>query len=123
MVLLWGTLTFPRPSKTFWITMVAYTQTIVLLKCISQSNIVWWSSRLILDNEPLAPARILGIERKDNYATYDLVLLLFVFLHRIVLKSFGLWRSVEIKETLIKGCFQIVDTDENTKLLLKCETE
>ena len=121
MVFLWGTLTFPRPSKTFWITMVAYTQTIILLKCVSQFKILWWNSAVLLDNQPLAGARILGIERKANYATYDLVLLLFIFLHRIILKSFGLWRSVEIEENLLEGCYKIVETDENTKSLLKLQ--
>ncbi|CAO1304226.1 unnamed protein product [Diamesa serratosioi] len=93
IVLLWGTLTFPRPSKTFWVTLIAYTQTVVLLKCLCQFEVLWWNQDKILPNQPFAPARILGIERKKGYATYDLILLLVVFCHRIILKSLGLWKS------------------------------
>lgn len=93
MVLLWGTLTFPRPSKTFWVTLIAYTQTVVLLKCLSQFEVLPWNQKAIPSNQPFAGARILGIERKKGYATYDLILLLVVFCHRIILKSLGLWKS------------------------------
>nr|CAD7399362.1 unnamed protein product [Timema cristinae] len=68
MVFLWGTLTVPRPTKTFWVTLIAYT-------------------------EPFFPPRIIGIEQKPNYATYDLALLLIIFFHRVMLKSMGLWKS------------------------------
>lgn len=93
IVLVWGTLTFPRPSKTFWVTLIAYTQTVVLLKCLCQFEVLWWNQGKILPNQPFAPARILGIERKKGYATYDLILLMVVFCHRIILKSLGLWKS------------------------------
>lgn len=93
MVLLWGTLTFPRPSKTFWVTLIAYTQAVVLIKCLCQFEAWFWNEAAIAPNQPFAPARILGIEKKKGYATYDLILLLVVFCHRIILKSLGLWKS------------------------------
>lgn len=83
MVFLWGTLTVPRPSKTFWVTLIAYTQVVVLIKCFCQFEILWWNSdAAIPPNQPLAPARIIGVERKLNYASHDLMLLLVIFFHR-----------------------------------------
>lgn len=93
MVFLWGTLTFPRPSKTFWVTIIAYTQTVVVIKCLCQFEAWPFNSTPIPTNQPFAPARILGIEKKKGYATYDLILLLVVFCHRVILKSLGLWKS------------------------------
>lgn len=36
---------------------------------------------------------ILGVEKTDSYATWDLIQLLFIFLHRSYLKNYGLWRD------------------------------
>lgn len=110
MVLLWGTLTFPRPSKTFWVTLIAYTQAVVLIKCAFQFDIFSWNSGAILPNQPFAPARIMGIEKKNGYATYDLILLLVVFCHRIILKSLGLWKSEVPTDKLMPGEKYQVDT-------------
>ncbi|CAO1375472.1 unnamed protein product [Diamesa hyperborea] len=122
IVLLWGTLTFPRPSKTFWVTLIAYTQTVVLLKCLCQFEVLWWNQDKILPNQPFAPARILGIERKKGYATYDLILLLVVFCHRIILKSLGLWKSeavvVEKKNPEATDTKSITIGNNNDKLIL-----
>ncbi|XP_034101590.1 piezo-type mechanosensitive ion channel component isoform X5 [Drosophila albomicans] len=92
MVFLWGTLSLPRPTKTFWVTLIAYTQAIVLIKCIFQFKLIW-SNYNNLPNQPLAPAKIFGVEMKTHYAVYDLILLLVLFLHRYLLKSQGLWKS------------------------------
>ncbi|XP_033159365.1 piezo-type mechanosensitive ion channel component isoform X1 [Drosophila mauritiana] len=92
MVFLWGTLSLPRPTKTFWVTLIAYTQAIVLIKCIFQFKLIW-SNYHQLPNQPLTPAKIFGVENKAHYAIYDLILLLVLFLHRYLLKSQGLWKS------------------------------
>lgn len=57
-------------------------QIVVLLKCVSQFDMLWWNQQEITPNQPLAAARILGIEKKKGYATYDLALLLILFFHR-----------------------------------------
>lgn len=112
MVFLWGTLTIPRPSKTFWITIIAYTevvsykkkfalqirinyfQAIVLIKSLFQFEIISWNRVQHLD--PFYPPRIIGIEQKKYYAVWDLLLLLVVFFHRFLLKSLGLWKATAI---------------------------
>lgn len=92
MVFLWGTLSLPRPTKTFWVTLIAYTQAIVLIKCIFQFKLIWGNYNQ-LPNQPLAVPKIFGVEMKTHYAVYDLILLLVLFLHRYLLKSQGLWKS------------------------------
>uniref|UniRef100_A0A1B6DCY7 Uncharacterized protein n=1 Tax=Clastoptera arizonana TaxID=38151 RepID=A0A1B6DCY7_9HEMI len=95
MVFTWGTLTVPRPSKTFWVTIIAYTEIIVVIKCMFQFDLLPWNQQAVPDNRPFFPPRIIGIERKPMYATHDLLLLLVVFFHRSMLKSLGLWNSTE----------------------------
>lgn len=118
MVLIWGTLTFPRPSKTFWVTVIAYTQAVVLIKAACQFEAWFWNDKAIPDNQPFAPARILGIERKPNYAMYDLILLLVVFCHRIILKSLGLWKSdVEVEKPTPGEKYQVEEIKEDIEKL------
>lgn len=93
---MWGTLTLPRPSKSFWLSLIIYTQILVLLKFLFQFQFWPWVDDVILDNEPFAAVRILGIERKAGYATFDLLLLLALFWHRIILRSLGLWDTIDI---------------------------
>ncbi|KAI4464688.1 hypothetical protein MML48_3g00017133 [Holotrichia oblita] len=92
MVFFWGTLTVPRPSKNFWITIIAYTQMIVLIKCVFQFEFLPWNESS-LQVSAINPARIFGVERRSQYAAYDLILLLIVYFHRYMLKCLGLWKT------------------------------
>lgn len=124
MVTLWGTLTFPRPSKNFWVTLIAYTQTVVILKCVCQFEMLWWNQNPIPPNQPFSPARIIGIEQKKGYATYDLALLLVLFCHRFILKSLGLWKSDFVEEPEpSEGLYKLDTNDEKTKALINAAEE
>ncbi|KAJ8961208.1 hypothetical protein NQ318_008891 [Aromia moschata] len=90
MVFFWGSLTIPRPTKTFWVTIIAYTEVIVLIKCVFQFDIMPGNANT---HDPFYPPRIIGTYRQKNYALWDLLLLLVVFFHRVLLKSMGIWSS------------------------------
>ncbi|XP_065315038.1 piezo-type mechanosensitive ion channel component 2-like isoform X2 [Gordionus sp. m RMFG-2023] len=92
MVFLWGTLSIPRPSKTFWVSLITYVEAVVIIKYLFQFGFFPWVGKEIV-KDPFWPPRILGIEKKEYYAVYDLVLLLILFFHRSILKSLGLWKD------------------------------
>ncbi|XP_057662854.1 piezo-type mechanosensitive ion channel component isoform X10 [Diorhabda carinulata] len=102
MVFFWGSLTIPRPSKTFWVTIIAYTEVVVLLKVVFQFHVMP-GNRMRQQTEfltsasernPFYPPTLIGLHKnKDIEAFWDLLLLLVVFFHRVLLKSMGIWSS------------------------------
>lgn len=93
-IFLWAMLCIPRPTKTFWITSITYIEAVVVIKYLFQFKFFPWNTSSNVLNESVNQAiGILGIEKKDNFAIYDLYALLVIFLHRAILKRLGLWRD------------------------------
>ncbi|XP_037913806.1 piezo-type mechanosensitive ion channel component isoform X2 [Hermetia illucens] len=110
MIFLWGTLSIPRPTKTFWITLIAYTQTVVLIKCVFRFKMIWFNQA----TDSLTTAKIIGIQFVDGTSGYDLILLLMLFFHRFLLKSQGLWKSEYKSDTVDDGAYILLDEPPKT---------
>ena len=90
LVFLWGMLSIPRPTKIFWITVMTYTQVVIVLKYLFKFQFIDITdcnpSDGLEKNSPLCSPRIIGIERVGHTSAYDLLLLLVLFFHRYSLK-------------------------------------
>ncbi|XP_070141022.1 piezo-type mechanosensitive ion channel component-like [Drosophila kikkawai] len=85
-VLCWGALTLPRPTKTFWVTLITYTLAMIFFKSIMHQKIVL---DIIVEKKPNKVTFELFI--KYGNAIYDLLLLVVLFWHRYMLKKQGIW--------------------------------
>ncbi len=84
-IFLWATLS-SRPSRNYWITVLTYTEAMIVVEYIFQFRFYPWNTSA-LDNRPLTAINIIGINRRENAASAaDLFLLLCLFLHRSILK-------------------------------------
>uniref|UniRef100_UPI0037E98014 piezo-type mechanosensitive ion channel component 2-like n=1 Tax=Semicossyphus pulcher TaxID=241346 RepID=UPI0037E98014 len=100
LVFLWATLSVPRPSKTFWMTAIIYTEVTIVIKYFFQFGFFPFNQKLELDrSKPFHPPNILGVEKKEGYVLYDLLQLLALFYHRAILKCHGLWDQTVTTET------------------------
>lgn len=88
-IFLWAMLS-SRPSRNYWITVITYTEAMIVIKYIFQFQFFPWDETSS-DYGPLAPINIIGINRQENEASIaDLFLLLSLFLHRSILKVMSL---------------------------------
>jgi piezo-type mechanosensitive ion channel component 1/2 len=60
---------------------------VVIAKYLCQFEYLPWNQLVIPYNQPFWGPRITGVERKEMYALYDLMLLLVVFFHRYNFKN------------------------------------
>ena len=87
MVFVWGCLSVPRPSKTFWISLITYTEAVVVAKYVFHFRVWPWLSYSTW--QPVVIGVGSGGGDDDITATHvDLVLLLFLFFHRFMLKVY-----------------------------------
>nr|QQY02591.1 piezo-type mechanosensitive ion channel component [Cryptocotyle lingua] len=96
VVFLWGMLSVPRPTKTFWIFLITYTEVVIVIKYIFQFKFITFNDpwiRLADSSEATWLPRLFGVEKNNDYAILDLVQLITLFLHRGFLKNDGLWRD------------------------------
>ncbi|CAF0821922.1 unnamed protein product [Adineta steineri] len=92
-IFLWAMLS-SRPSRNYWITVITYTEAMIVIKYIFQFRFYPWNSSENMETNPLSAVNIIGINRKENAASVaDLFLLLSLFLHRSILKQLGLWKA------------------------------
>ncbi|KAI6179788.1 Piezo-type mechanosensitive ion channel component 2 [Aphelenchoides besseyi] len=96
MVFFWGTLSSPRPSKVFWVTMITYTELVIVIKFIFQFSFLH-PKKVAFGIEWLPFA--FGVQRVDYFATRDVILLISLFLHRYMLRRIGLWKDANIADT------------------------
>ena len=76
-------------------------QAVVVVKYLFQFGFFPWNDGSMHDS-PFWPPRIIGIEKKTNYAVFDLILLVCLFMHRTVLK---VSESVSVR-MCINQCFR-----------------
>lgn len=96
LIFLWGTLSVTRPSKSFWITLMAYVQVVVLIKCVCRLEVFWWNVDTFfgsVSQNHFSTARIIGIDQQNLRITYDLALLMSIFFHRYMQNMQGIWSS------------------------------
>ncbi|XP_074646694.1 piezo-type mechanosensitive ion channel component 1-like isoform X3 [Tubulanus polymorphus] len=113
-VFLWAMLSVPRPSKRFWTTIITYLMALIVIKYLFQFNFIKWETETKAGDKPTYIA-LIGIEQRDDFATYDLVTLLFIFIHRSILKRYGLWKDVSDAQAEMEA---VQDAHKNAKASL-----
>ncbi|KAL1518044.1 hypothetical protein ABEB36_001730 [Hypothenemus hampei] len=88
----WGALTIPKPTKTYWVTIIAYILIMLFIKNFAFMNVVPWNGREHLhENNLFFPPKIIGLISENN-VTYNFFILVVFLFHRVVLQMLGLWK-------------------------------
>src|SRR4029077_1168575 len=66
-IFLWAMLS-SRPSRNYWITVLTYTEAMIVVKYIFQFRFYPWNVDTA-DTRPLAAINIIGINRRENAAS------------------------------------------------------
>lgn len=99
----WGLLSIPWPTRKFWLTLIFYTMSVLLIKYAFQfHDIAYWSEKYD-QNSGLYPPLVLGILHRKNFftnAVWDILLLIALLLHRGLLVQYGLWNT-DTRQTFV----------------------
>uniref|UniRef100_A0A8R1EBV4 Piezo-type mechanosensitive ion channel component n=1 Tax=Caenorhabditis japonica TaxID=281687 RepID=A0A8R1EBV4_CAEJA len=112
MSLFWGNLSNPRPSKFFWVTMITYTEIVIVVKFICQFSFFPFNkTEYVSDHgmEPMSLDKLFGVSKRERFALWDIVLLFALFFHRYMLRKLGLWKDANLTDTFLKD-----DTDSRS---------
>uniref|UniRef100_A0AC35U6K3 Piezo-type mechanosensitive ion channel component n=1 Tax=Rhabditophanes sp. KR3021 TaxID=114890 RepID=A0AC35U6K3_9BILA len=117
MVFLWGSLASPRPSKLFWICMLAYTQLVIFLKFVVQFGTMGNEVATVYESEHTLGSFLLlsGLIKMSDYAFWDVFLLFALFFHRYNLRRLGLWKEANVNVTFLDN----VSTSSSDNLSLE----
>ncbi len=81
----WGLLSIPWPSKRFWLGLIFYTMSVLVVKYSFQFQEVDYWSENFSPESGLYPPRLIGIDKKGDFvsnAVIDILLLIFLLIHR-----------------------------------------
>lgn len=106
MVFLWATLSSPRPPKLFWIIMITYTELIIIVQFVFQFG--FWTKDANADAEDSAfkLSHVIGVQKRENFAVWNVALLVCLFLHRYMLRRIGIWNDENIENESSRGNMQ-----------------
>lgn len=102
MSLFWGNLSNPRPSKFFWVTMITYTEIVIVTKFICQFSFMPFNSNeWVTEHQmnPMSLEKLFGVKKTEGFAVWDIILLFSLFFHRYMLRKLGLWKDANLTET------------------------
>ncbi|XP_030745433.1 piezo-type mechanosensitive ion channel component-like [Sitophilus oryzae] len=99
MVFCWGSLSMPRPSKTFWIVGIAYILITLLIQSFFVMDIADWNVDSFSGNI-FYPPYMIGLQRNMS-TTFAIAMLVSLFFHRGVLQVLGLWKPHHYRPTTL----------------------
>ncbi|CAI2350656.1 unnamed protein product [Caenorhabditis sp. 36 PRJEB53466] len=105
MSLFWGNLSNPRPSKFFWVTMITYTELVIIVKFVCQFAFLPFNKTEYISQhemDPMSMDKLFGVSKKDRFALWDIILLFALFFHRYMLRKLGLWKDANLTDTFLK---------------------
>ncbi|KAI0240903.1 Piezo-type mechanosensitive ion channel component 2, partial [Lamellibrachia satsuma] len=110
-VFLWAMLSVPRPDTVYWITMIFYTEFVLLVKYFFRFGFFSWNNGQWHTNDPLYGPRIFGIDRLYSFEKIDMILLFVLFFHRSLLKSKGIWHTAQKAAENLNKAKHIIEND------------